>query len=447
MAILEKCYSSKGFEFVSIIGGNGSGKTSLLRRFCKGKKAIMFSAVKSDVANNLGALSRAVSRSLYKEVRNLVTFKSMDSALEFIYKLSEKGRLVFIIDNYDDLSRSMDGLSELFRMYLSHIFHKYNIMFVITGSRAFMNGQRFGIEPIRLELGNLTFSEVRDSFRNYSHQDLVALYGFTGGSPSILRYVDPDMSIRDNIEAICLSPDGIMFDLPLRRLMETVRSPETYCALLSSMSGGPTPMKVIVSNTSIGSSAACSTYLSNLIESGIVEKEMPFRENGSRRGMYRIMDIPTAFWIRFIQGSQSLIEYRGDEDLFDSMVEGGLEQYLQHVFRDICSSFIVRNPSLFDIDPHQIGRWWGQGDHSTEFIDIVVESNDRMTTMFCDCRYRDSLVGEGVLRELKRKAERINVLGRRTYALFSKNGFTAELTRLSDAEDVFLFDLSDICWF
>lgn len=447
MSILEKCYSSKSFEFVTISGRSGSGKTALLREFCKGKKAILFSAIKSDATNNLKALSRAVSKSLYKEVRDLVTFKSMDSALEFIHKLAEKGREIIVIDNYDDLAGSIDGVPELFRTYLSYIFPKRNIMLVLTGSKGFMDRQAFGREPVSIDLDNLSFSEVRDSFRTFQDYDLVTLYGFTGGDPSVLRYIDPDTSIRDNIDTLCLSPDGILFDLPLRRLMSNVRSPEGYCSLLSAISDGPVPMKDIVSKTSVGPSAACSTYLSNLADIGIVEKEVPFHDKGSRKGMYRIRDPLTAFWTRFVQGNQSLIEYRGDEDLYEKMVQRGLEPYLQQVFREICVSFIRENPSLFDIYPLNYGRWWGSGESGTEFIDIVVESSDRMTTMFCDCRYRDSLVGVSVLKELKRKADKVDVFGRRTYALFSKKGFTAELNNLSDEDDVFLFDLSDICWY
>lgn len=447
MSVLEKCYSSKEFEFVTVTGRHGSGKTALLRRFCNGKKAIMFSAIKSDARNNLDAFSHAVSRSLYKEVRNLVTFKSMDSALEFIHKLAEKGRQIVVIDNYDDLVGSMDGFPELIRTYLQHIFPMRNIMFILAGSKELMGKQVFGREPVSIELDNLSFSEVRDSFGTFGDTDLMTLYGFTGGDPSILRHVDPDASMSDNIDSICLSPDGVMLDLPLRRLMSNVRSPEAYCSLLSAISDGPTPMKEVVSRSSVGPSAACSTYLSNLVDIGIVEKETPFHDRGSRKGMYRICDIPTAFWIRFIQGYQSLIEYGGGDGLYERLVAKGLEPYLQQVFREVCVSFIRENPSLFDIEPFNFGSWWGSGDSGTEFVDIVVESADRMTTMFCDCRYRDSPVGVSVLRELERKSENVNVFGRRTYALFSKRGFTAELNKISDEEDVFLFDLSDICWY
>ena len=447
LSVLEKCYASNGFQFITITGRDGIGKTALIREFCKGKKAILFSAIKSDAVNNLKALSRAVSKSLYREVRDLVTFKSMDSALEFIHRLAEKGREVVVIDNYDDLVSSIEGLPELIKTYLSHIFPKRNIMLILTGSKQFMDSQTFGMDPVSIHLENLSFSEVRDSFRTFQDYDLVTLYAMTGGNPNILRHVDPDRSIRDNIDSLCLSSDGIMFDLPLRRMMSHLRSPEAYCSLLTAISGGLTPMKDIVSRTSMGSSAACSTYLSNLVDIGIVEKEVPFHERNSRKGLYRISDIPTAFWTRFIQGNQSLIEFRGDEDLYGKIVEKGLEQHMQQVFREICVMFIKENPSLLDIDPGNIGRWWGQGDSGNEFIDIVVESNDRMTTLFCDCRFRDSPVSMSVLNELKRKSERLNVFGRRTYALFSMVGFTSDLNDISDEDDVFLFDLSDICWY
>lgn len=446
LSILESCYLSNGFEFITISGRDSSGKTSLIREFCRDKKAILFSSVKSESSKNLEALSNAISKSLYSRVRNLVNFKTVESALEFIHKMSEKGRLIMVIDNYDDFVNSVEGTQSLFRTYLSHIFPRHNLMLILSGDRDFMGDQSFGREPTRIELEHLSFSEVREAFPMYRDEDLVKLYGATGGDPSILRYFDPDRSVELNIDGLLLSPNSPIYRTAFNRIMNNIRTPEVYCSILSSIMSGPTPMKQIVTNTQIGSAAACSTYLSNLSNMGLVEKETPYREKMSRKGMYRIIDSAVRFWITYVQRNQSLIDFRGEEDLFGTVTENTMEHYLQQTFRDICVQFIEENCSLFGIRSPTIGRWWGKGDSGLEYIDIVIDSDDRMTQIFCDCRYRDSLVGTSVLNELIRKSGGINGLGKRCYALFSKSGFTSELKERAMSEDIYLFDLSDICW-
>ena len=441
LSILEKCYGSDGFGLVTISGPSGIGKTALLRRFCAGKRAVLFSAMRADPSVNLNALSRAVSKSLYRDVRDLVRFNSMDSALEFIYKMSEKGRLIFVIDNYDDLAASMGPSSEMVRAYLTHIFPRHDIMLILTGSIEF---DIPGIKHTSMDLGRLTFSEVCDSFQDYSGDDLVLLYGVTGGYPSVLRYFDGTKGIRENIDRLLLSPDGPLYDNIPHRLTDRVRSPETYLSLLSAICDGPTSMKEITSSTSVGPASACSTYLGSLIDIGIVAKENPFHEPNSRKGMYRITDDPLRFWVRFIQGNQSLIDFRGDEDLYGKLIQKDLGKFLNQTFRDICVQFIGNNPGLFDIYPLEIGSWRTSAGDSAESIDIVVGSGDHMSTMFCGCRYGGKPIGIDVYNTLVRRSKNVKVLGRRTYALFSSTGFTDAMVRTAEKDNVYLLDLSDL---
>ncbi|MGN1045232.1 MAG: ATP-binding protein [Candidatus Methanomethylophilaceae archaeon] len=441
LSVLEKCYGSEGFGLVTVSGQSGIGKTALLRRFCSGKRAVMFSAMRADASANLNALSRAVSKSLYRDVRDLVRFNSMDSALEFIYKMSEKGRLIFVIDNYDDLAASLGSSSEMVRAYLTHIFPRHDIMLILAGSGGF---DLSGMKHTSIELDRLTFSEVCESFPGYRGEDLVALYGVTGGYPSVLRMFDGSRSIRENVDRLFLMPDSPLYEQVPRRLTDRVRTPETYISLLSAICDGPTSMKEITSSTAVGPASACSTYLASLIDIGIVTKENPFHEPNSRKGMYRITDDPLRFWVRFIYGNRSLIDFRGDEDLYAKVVQKDLGAFLVQTFRDICVQFIGCNPASFDIHPLEIGSWRTSAADSAESIDIVVGSGDHMSTMFCSCRYGGRPMGIDAYNTLVRRSKNVKVLGRRTYALFSSVGFTDAMVRTAEKDGVYLTDLSDL---
>jgi AAA+ ATPase superfamily predicted ATPase len=174
---------------------------------------------------------------------------------------------------------------------------------------------------------------------------------------------------------------------------------------------------------------------------GIVEKSVPWGEKASRKGQYRIRDGALLFWLRFIRGNESLIEYRYGEDLYNLVISDE-DGHLAQVFRDVCLQFIRYNPAFFDIMPSKYGEWWGDAGH----IDIV--ASDLLTTMFCDCRYRDSPVGLSVLDSLKKKSASIKTIGARRYAVFSKEGFAKDLTDYARRHsDVTLVSLRDICSF
>ena len=57
---LEEMYGSGKFEFAVIYGRRRVGKTTLIREFIKGKKALFFAAIESTANDNLLSLSRCI---------------------------------------------------------------------------------------------------------------------------------------------------------------------------------------------------------------------------------------------------------------------------------------------------------------------------------------------------------------------------------------------------
>ena len=57
---MNKRYNKNRFECIVIYGRRRVGKTSLIREFCKDKKAIYFSAIRGTAQDNLEELSKAI---------------------------------------------------------------------------------------------------------------------------------------------------------------------------------------------------------------------------------------------------------------------------------------------------------------------------------------------------------------------------------------------------
>lgn len=440
---LEFLYTSRGFALAAVEGPAGSGRTALMREFCKGKKAIPFTAVEGGRERNLDALSVAVSKSLYKGLRSLVHFSSFADAAGFIAKLSENGRIVVVVDRCDVFPEDDDPIAETIR---SGAFNRADVMLVLVGDPGGVSGRRYPSRPAVIEVGRLRFSEVVQAFPGLSGTEVMDLYAVTGGDPAMLSMFDPGTSVSEDIDRLLLSPDGGLYRDPLART--SIRSTGVYARILCALGDGMRRMGDIVEESGCGSPAACSTYLSSLIREGITERIVPYGESGSRRSMYRISDPVARFWYTFVEGNQSIIDYRSEPDLFKPLVSSGLEDYVRKAFRDVCLQFMQSNHAFFDMVPGITGMWWGSdGCRSMGRIDIVAESDDRSQTMFCDCRYRDSQVGMSVLDELIEKSTKVRSPGRKRYALFSKVGFTQELESYAEENDVTLVSLRDICWY
>ena len=441
---LEQLHAESGFRFAEVTGAPGIGKTALLREFCRNKRAVMFSAVRADRMHNLVAMSRAVSKSMYRGLRRLVSFASFEDAFTFICKLSERERVVLVIDNYDFFRISDDPVSDAMRV---RMFADRNIMLVISGNGDLEEGRRFPEPPEKVELGPLRFSEVRNAYdENYTDEDLLTLFSVTGGYPDYLRHFDPAVPLRQGIIDCFLQSDGPLYRPPLERT--SIRNPETYNCILSAMGDRMVQMGEITESSGVGSSAACSTYLSALVSERVAEKLHPFGEAGSRRSLYRISDPVARFWYSFIEDNQSIVDFSDDLDIYQSIIGDGMEHFLQATFREVCLQFMRENSAFFDMRPGRTGMWWGHDStRSMGRIDIVAESDDMTQTMFCDCRFRDSPVGMSVLDGLREKSRKVRSAGVSRYALFSKNGFTQELLDYAEENDVTLVTLRDICWY
>lgn len=438
--VLDEAYLSDSFELVTVTGPSGSGKTAMIREFCRDKRAVLFTASRTNIAINLSSFSKAVSKALYKGLRSLVRFSSVEEGMLFLKRMAANRRVIVVLDDCDALFVSDPGAEETFRESLAHDMQDANVMMVAVSRDPTSIDSIAGCRHIVLD--NLPFSAVRNVYKDrYDDHDLVRLYAITGGSPGNLRYVDPDRTINQNIDSMYLTPDSPMYRGPIQRLMAQVRNSEKYECILSALSKGPRQMGEIVEESGVSPSSACSTYLSSLIDMGMVRKDLPYGEKASRKGLYSITDPSFLFWFRFVHENRSLIEYRYSDDLY-GIVVGEDDGYLPPVFRDICLQFIEENPAFFDMSVTRSGRWWGDAGE----IDIVV--GDLLTTMFCDCRYRDSPVGLSVLDSLKKKSASIKTIGARRYAIFSKEGFAKDLTDYARRHsDVTLVSLRDICSF
>ena len=452
LASLNQLYTSERFEFVVIYGRRRVGKTALINRFIKEKNAIYFMGVESNAKQNLENFSRNILE-YGAGIQAETAFLSFQAALEYVFRLSEKERLILAIDEYPYVARASKSLASTLQLLIDKYKDTSKLMLILCGSSmSYMEDQvlaykapLYGRRTAQMKIQPFDFADTCRYFRDFSEEDQALIYGIVGGTPQYLLQINDRLSVEENIKNTFLNPISSMFEEPENLLKQEVREPALYNAIITAIATGASRMGEI--STKVGEdTSVCSTYLKNLISLGLIRKETPYGEKSSRKSIYSIDDNMFRFWYRFVPENYSMIA-RGASDLAYKRIRPNLPDYMGKVFEEICRQYLWKLllSGESPVEFKELGRWWGNDPsaRSQTEIDIMGEQ-DKETALFGECKWTNEKVDTGVLETLMKRSQLFPYKNVRLY-LFAKNGFTKGCIEKADRlGNVALVTYSDI---
>ena len=452
---LNKLYNSGNFEFVVIYGRRRVGKTALINHFIDDKQAIYFMGVESNAKQNLENFSRNIME-YTSGISAETSFLSFQSALETVFRLSQKERLILVIDEYPYVARASRSLASTLQMLIDRYKDNSKLMLILCGSSmSYMEDHvlaykapLYGRRTAQIKLNPFDFEEVCHYFQNFSSEQKAMAYGIVGGTPQYLLQINDRLTIEENVKNTYLDTMSSLYEEPMNLLKQEVREPAIYTAIITAIATGYSRMSEIA--TKVGEETnICSSYLKNLIALGIVRKESPYGEKASKKSIYSIDDNMFRFWYRFVPENASMIA-RGASDLVYKRIEPYFSDYMGKVFEDICRQYLWKLliSGNTPIEFTSLGRWWGNDPvHKCQAeIDIMGEQ-DKNTALFGECKWTNEKIDLGVLETL---IERSNIFSYKTkyFYLFSKLGFTKGCTdKAKELRNVFLINYDKIIEF
>ncbi|MGN0182108.1 MAG: ATP-binding protein [Candidatus Ornithomonoglobus sp.] len=431
LSALDRLYRSSKFEFAVIYGRRRVGKTALINKFIDDKNAIYFMGVESNAKQNLENLSKSIMEYVSgTEVDSI--FSSFQSALEYVFRLAEKERIILAIDEYPYVARSSKSLASTLQLLIDRYKDKTNLMLILCGSSmSYMEDNvlaykapLYGRRTSQMKLLPFNFEETCRYFKNFSNEDKALVYGIVGGTPQYFLQIDDKLNIEENIKNTFLNPVSFLYEEPINLLKQEVREPAIYTAVIAAIATGASRMSEISGKVGEDTNI-CAMYLKNLINLGIVQKETPYGEKASRKSVYSIEDNMFRFWYRFVFENNSIIA-RGAVDLAYKRIEPQLSDYMGKIFEEICKQYLWKQLILGDcpVEFMSLGRWWGNNpkEKRQEKIDIMGEQ-DKTTALFAECKWTNERVNLGVLETLIKRSELFGYKKKHFY-LFAKTGFT-----------------------
>ncbi|MFW6376983.1 MAG: ATP-binding protein [archaeon] len=440
---LTECYDAETAEFVVLYGRRRLGKSELVRQSIADRgDAVYYQAVESTAQNQLEQFVDAATAQ-FPSLANVR--RDWEALLE---ALGRKDAVV-VIDEFPFLVETDESLPSRIQRVWDLELQETGTTLVLVGSsisvmeETVLSGSAplYGRRTATIDLEPLSIADARQFFPEYDAETAITAWSIYGGTPYYLGTIDPDRELGTNVQETVLSERGLLYSEPEFLLRTELRQPNTYFSILRALAHGRRTPNEIAGMAGV-ESGSLSTYLQKLRRLRLVERHIPVTESptSSKRGRYRIAAPLFRFWFRFVYGKRDQLRLLGD-DAYDELVAPDRAEYVSPLFERLCQRAL---PDLVDRRFRDVGQWWFK-EHE---LDVLGLTNEGLVAG--ECKFTSRPVSEGVLADLERTARDVRwpdgpADGEPLYVLFSRSGYTDDLTRVRNArDDVRLFDLSDL---
>jgi len=441
-------YYNSAFSFFCLYGRRRVGKTELIKEFIKDKKAIFFTGVEDTKEVNIANFSSLVHECLYT-AKSKAVYGDFKDAFVDIYEHSKNEKIVLVIDEYPYLAKSYPGISSLLQVEIDHRLKDANIFIILCGSSmSFMENQvmghnspLYGRRTGQIKVQPFDYATSLEFFPKRKPEECAVIYGVTGGIAKYLQLFCNTENLDDNIVKNFFNSNELLFEEPINLLKQELREPALYNSIITAVAKGSSRVNEISTKTKLDSDI-CVKHLSNLIELGIIKREVPiFEKETSRKSIYRLNDGMFRFWYRFVYENISRIQLGLGEQVYED-VKPQISDFMGEVFEQMCKDYMWKAELPFSVS--NIGRWWGNNPlkKCEQEIDLIASNNSKSKAVFCECKWRNKKVYAEDIDELINKTEMFN-FSEKYYYIFSKSGFT-DSARKKESRTLSLVEFKDM---
>jgi len=393
-------------EMTFVVGRRRVGKTELLRQTFNQNKTLYFFVERKNEALLCEEFLQEINRKLDTTIYGQIT--SFKQVFALLMDLAQREHFTLIIDEfqefanintaiYSEMQNVWDSKKNLSKINLILCGSVYSLM-----TKIFQNAKEplFGRSTARLHLKPFDIQTLKeiiaDYHPNYSSEDLLAFYTFTGG---VAKYVELLIKARAFTKSRILNElftENSIFLSEGKAVLidEFGKDYGTYFSILSLIASSKTSRSEMESilNGSIGG------YLDKLEnEFGLIKKLRPFGAKPSGKNVkYRIEDNFLNFWFRFVYKYRSAVEI-GNFDYLRAIVDRDYETYSGLMLEKYFRQKLTESKQY-----SEISSFWDK--KGTNEIDIIAVNEVEQHLVFYEVKRKKSRIS---LNTLEKKTEKI----------------------------------------
>lgn len=381
-------------QMTVLTGRRRIGKTKVILKSCEDTPTIYLFVSRSNEATLCSQFAQAASKAL-----NIFLPSGISSFVSLFEMLMGQGKNLsfnLVIDEFQEffnINPSIySGMQDVWDRYKDAT----HVNFIASGSvytlmyRIFMEYQEplYGRCDSIIKLKPFTTSVIKeilaDYHPNYTNDDLLALYTFTGGVPKYIEILLDRGCYRVNEMVDCIIQENSIFleEGNVLLIQEFGKKYGNYYSILAAIASGKNTTAEIsetIGNTSVGG------LLQRLeVDYEVIAKKRPIlSKEGTQTVRYEISDNFLRFWFRYVVKYQDYIQ-SGLLNMLADLVKSDYPTYsglvLERYFREqLMEKELYRN----------IGSWWEASkgkDKEQNEIDIVAIYADEKKVLIAEVK-------------------------------------------------------------
>ena len=357
-----------------LVGRRRIGKTSLILNALKDESLIYLFVGRKNEA--------ALCKGFVTEIERVLSVfvPPMDNFTEVFRFLLEQGvnrKFTLVLDEFQEFTNINESIFSDIQNYWDQYRTRTNINFVVSGSifsmmtKIFQDKKEplFGRADAIMKINPFTTDTLKEILAdykpNYTNDELLALYTYTGGVPKYVELlVDNNaLTIPAMIKYICQSDSPFIDEGRNLLIGEFGKKYGNYFSILDAISSGRNTQAQIADFIGDKSVGGQLLKLENVYE--VIKKARPiFAKQASQSVRYEISDNFLRFWFRYIESNRYIIEIGNFVGLEKIM----LDDYATYSGKTLELYFKKKMQESFDY--RAIGSWWESRGNQNE-IDII----------------------------------------------------------------------------
>ncbi len=365
-----------------VTGRRRIGKTSLIMKLVEGQPTVYLFVGRKNEATLCSEFIPIVSQSLDTFVpAEIRTFRSL---FQYLMELAANKSFNLVIDEFQEFYNINESVYSDMQNIWDTYRQKSRVNLIVSGSvyslmqKIFQHSQEplFGRADNIIKLSAFDLSTLKtiiyDYRPQYSNDDLLALYAFTGGVPKYVElFCDNGALNVDDMIAFMARENSPFTDEGKNLLIEEFgKNYAMYFSILSAISGGINTQPEIESalgDKSIGG------HIKRLIEDyNIITRYRPIlAKEGSQTVRYEIKDNFLRFWFNYFDRHRSLIEIKNFIGL-QSIIKADYPTYSGKILEIYFKQQFAENHQY-----RAIGSWWEpkRGQNEIDIVALKLEKN------------------------------------------------------------------------
>ena len=364
-------------QMTMVTGRRRIGKTKLILKSCEGTPTVYLFIDRSNEAMLCGTCAREASEALGIYISPEIT--SFASLFETLMNIGRNKAFNLVIDEFQEFFYINPSVYSRIQDIWDRYKDTTHVNFIASGSvytlmhRIFMDykeplyGRCDNTIKLRPFGTDVLKQIISDHKPDYTNDDLLALYTFTGGIPKYMElFMDNGCTDMESMVDFMLQPESpFLTEGQALLIQEFGKKYGNYFSILSAISNGKNTlpeMEAAMGGASLGG------QLKRLEEDyGLVKKKRPIlSKEGSQTVRYEVSDMFLRFWFRYFIKYQSYIEIQNYERLADIIKND------YPTFSGLALEMYFRQQMMESKDFSEIGSWWqGKSCKEQDEIDIV----------------------------------------------------------------------------